>query len=154
MKNLFLAASLVCVSTFGAFAQQKFESKKENIKSRNVNQLFANFPESTDDGLWKITYVEFTLKNLIKFTKDSVLVFKYKVVRKEPSDKIKKGEINTAPKDGMNLEFFLASSTLGDDYDAAVRNNLKKQFEPNKSKLLIPKDPLALKNMVDKIVIW
>jgi hypothetical protein len=154
MKKILLAASLACVTTFGAFAQQKFESKKENIKTRNVNQIFANFPESTDDGLWKITYAEFTLKNLSKFTKDTVLVFKYKVVRKEPSDKIKKGEINTAPKEGMNLEFFLASSTLGDDYDAAVRNNLKKQFEPNKSKLLIPKDPIALKNMIDKIVIW
>jgi hypothetical protein len=132
---------------------QKFEAKKESIKTRNVNQLFVNFSESTDDALWKLSTVEFTLKNLSKFTKDTVLVFKYKVVRKEPSDKIKKGEINTAPKEGKNLEFYLASSTLGDDYEEAVRNNLKQQFAANKSKLLVPKDPMTLKNMIDKIVV-
>lgn len=154
MRKLLLASGFALVTTFGAFAQQKFESKKENIKTRNVNQLFANFPESTDDALWKITYAEFTLKNLSKFSKDTVLVFKYKVVRKEPSEKIKKGEINTSPKEGKNLEIYLASSTLGDDYEEAVRNNVKKQYEPNKSKVLIPKDPMSLKNMIDKIVIW
>ena len=153
MRKLLFATGIALATSVGAFAQQKFESKKENIKSRNVNQLFANFPEATDDALWKISTVEFTLKNLSKFTKDTVLVFKYKVVRKEPSDKMKKGEMNTAPKEGKNLEMYLASSTLGDDYEEAIRNNLKQQYAPNKSKLLIPKDPVALKAMIEKIVI-
>ena len=154
MRKLLFTTTIAAFVTIGTFAQQKFESKKESIETRNVNQLFANFPESTDDALWKISYAEFTLKNLSKFSKDTVLVFKYKVVRKEPSAGIKKGEINTAPKEGKNLELYLASSTLGDDYEEAIRNNLKQQFEPNKKKLLVPKDPITLKAMIEKIVIW
>ncbi|HAR19566.1 MAG TPA: hypothetical protein DCR46_02835, partial [Cytophagales bacterium] len=63
---------------------------------------------------------------------------KYKVVRKEPSDKVKKGEINTAVKEGKNLEIYLASSSLGEDYEEAIRSNVKPQFEANKNKVLIP----------------
>lgn len=154
MKKLFLMTSLCVATIFNASAQKKFEAHKENVKTRNVNQLFVNFPESTDDALWKVEYMEFTLKNLNKFSKDTVLVFKYKVVRDEPSSKLKKGQINTAPKEGKNLEIFLASSTLGDDYEEAIRANVKPQYEANKKKLLVPKDPLTLKNMIDKIVIW
>jgi hypothetical protein len=153
MKKPFLSVLLVACF-LGAMGQKKFESKRENIKTRNANQLFANFPESTDDALWKLNYMEFTLKNLSKFSKDSVLVFKYKVVRKEPSEKVKKGEINTAVKEGKNLEIYLVSSSLGDDYEAAIRNNVKPQFEANKNKVLIPKDPMTLKAMIDKIVVW
>lgn len=154
MKRLLLVTSLGLALALSVNAQQKFEAKRENIKTRNLNQLFVNFPESTDDVLWKVSMVEFTLKNLSKFTKDTVLVFKYKIMKKDPSDKIGKGQINAAPKEGKNLEFYLASATLGDDYEEAVRNNLKPQFEANKKKLLIPKDPMALKGMIDKIVIW
>jgi hypothetical protein len=154
MKKLLLAAGLGLSISFASYAQQKFEAKRESIKTRNLNQLFVNFPESTDDALWKVTMVEFTLKNLSKFTKDTVLVFKYKIVKKEPASSIGKGNINAAPKEGKNLEFYLASSTLGDDYEEAVRNNVKPQYEANKKKVLIPKDPTALKGMIDKIVIW
>ena len=153
MKKILILSA--CLFGFlNSFAQTKFEAKRANIKTRNANQLFVNFPESTDDALWKISYAEFTLKNLSKFSKDTVLVFKYKVIRKEVSDKVKGGEINSAPKDGKNLEFYLASSTLGDDYESAIRNNVKPQFEANKKKILIPKDPQALKGMIEKVVIW
>ncbi len=154
MKKFLLFTSLGLSMALTVLGQQKFEAKKENIKTRNVNQLYVNFPESTDDALWKVTMAEFTLKNLSKFSKDTVLVFKYKIVKKDPSSNIGNGQINAAPKEGKNLEFYLASSTLGDDYEEAVRNNLKPQFEANKKKLLIPKDPMALKGMIEKIVIW
>ena len=153
MKKLLLVS--VCLTCFlNSYSQQKFEAKKENIKTRNANQLFVNFPESTDDAMWKLGYAEFTLKNLNKFSKDTILVFKYKIVRKDPTGNIKGGEINTAPKEGKNLEFFLASSSLGDDYENAIRNNPKPQYEANKKKMLVPKDPMTLKNMIDKIVVW
>lgn len=154
MKRILLAAGLGLSFVLSSYAQQKFEAKRDNIKTRNLNQLFVNFPESTDDALWKVTMAEFTLKNLSQFSKDTVLVFKYKIVKKEPSSSIGKGNINAAPKEGKNLEFYLASSTLGDDYEEAVRNNVKPQYEANKKKVLIPKDPKALKGMIDKIVIW
>jgi hypothetical protein len=154
MKKIILSTSLFFGLVFFAVAQQKFEARKESIKTRNLNQLFVNFPESTDDAMWKVAMVEFTLKNLSKFSKDTVLVFKYKIVKKEPSSSIGKGQINASPKEGKNMEFYLASSTLGDDYEEAIRNNLKPQFEANKKKLLIPKDPMALKGMIDKIVVW
>jgi hypothetical protein len=154
MKKLLLLASLGLGLQYAVMAQSKFESKRENIKTRNLNQLFANFPDATDDAMWKVMNVEFTLKNLINFSKDTVLVFKYKIVKKEPSSSIKKGEINAAPKEGKNMEFYLASATLGDDYEEAIRNNLKPQFEANKKKLLIPKDPMAMKRMIEKIVVW
>ena len=154
MKKILLLAGLGIGLAISAQAQTKFESKRENIKTRNLNQLFVNFPDATDDVLWKVSMAEFTLKNLSKFTKDTMLVFKYKIVKKDPKDGVGKGQINAAPKEGKNLEFYLASSTLGDDYEEAVRNNLKPQFEANKKKLLIPKDPMALKGMIEKIVIW
>jgi len=154
MKHLLFSTGIALAFTFGAHAQTKFESKRENIKTRNANQLFANFPQATDEALWKINYMEFTLKNLSKFSKDSVLVFKYKVVRKEPSAGIKGSEINTAVKEGKNLEIYLVSAALGDDYEKAVRENVKPQFEANKKKVLIPKDPMTLRAMIDKIVIW
>lgn len=154
MKKLLLLAGLGLAITFQSNAQQKLEAKRENIKTRNVNQLYVNFPEGSDDALWKVATVEFTLKNLSKFTKDTVLVFKYKIVKKDPASGIGKGQINGAPKEGKNFEFYLASSTLGDDYEEAVRGNVKPQFEANRKKLLIPKDPMALKGMIDKIVIW
>ncbi len=153
MKKI-LVVSACLLGFLNSYAQTKFEAKRDNIKTRNANQLFVNFPDATDDAMWKIGYAEFTLKNLSKFSKDTVLVFKYKVVRKEPTAKLKGGEINTAPKEGKNLEMYLASSTLGDDYENAVRGNVKPQYEANKKKVLIPKDPMALKGMIDKIVIW
>jgi hypothetical protein len=145
---------LVLLAATSLYAQQKFEAKKENIKGKGGNSVLATFPDATDDAVWKTSKIEVTFKRLSQFAKDTMLVFTFKIARKEGGYQPKGGEMNVQPFDGKQLELYIGTSSLGQQYEDAVRKNVKPQYEANKNKVLVPKDPPTLKNMIDKIVIY
>jgi hypothetical protein len=154
MKNIIFVLIAFYSSLLSVHAQQKFEAKKENIKGKGGNSVVATFPDATDDAVWKTAKMEITLKRLSQFAKDTMLVFTFKIVRKEGGYAAKGSEMNIQPMDGKQMELYIGTSSLGQQYEDAVRKNVKPQYEANKNKVLVPKDPPTLKNMIDKVVIY
>ena len=154
MKKSLLVGCILVIGLATTNAQQKFEAKKENIKGKGGNSVLVTFPDATDDAVWKTSKIEITLKRLSQFAKDTVLVFIFKITRKEGGYVAKSSELNVQPFDGKQLELYIGNSSLGQQYEDAVRKNVKPQYEANKNKVLVPKDPPTLKNMIDKVVIY
>lgn len=153
MKKGILLGIVCCFVAVWAQAQTKFEAKKENIKGKGGNSVIVSFPDASEDALWKSGKIEITLKRLSQFAKDTMLVFTFKIVRKEGGYAAKSSEMNVQPGD-KQLELYIGTSNLGQMYEDAVRKNVKPQYEANKNKVLVPKDPPTLKNMIDKVVIY